>query len=160
MDVPCAFAAGIFSRPSFSFRPSVIALTSVPLSCNSNPVSANTSVRHRRSFSRSDSYEQLYCFRYQSRDKLEQVWDPFLLNTEYARMGLPNRAWKVDHSNAQFSMCDTYPPLFYVPRSSTTAMLIGSSQFRSHGRLPVLTYLHANGVIENVSRLRIYSRRL
>ena len=109
-----------------------------------------------RSFSRSDSYEHLYCFRYQSRDKLEQVWDPFLLNTEYARMGLPNRAWKVDHSNAQFGICDTYPPLIYVPRSSTTAMLIGSSQFRSHGRLPVLTYLHANGVIQNVSHLQTY----
>jgi myotubularin-related protein 6/7/8 len=43
-------------------------------------------------------------------------------------------------------MCDTYPPLIYVPTSATKPMIIGSSKFRSRARLPVLTYLHPNGV--------------
>lgn len=36
------------------------------------------------------------------------------------------------------------PKHIYVPAEATTAMLIGSSRFRSKARLPVLTYLHSN----------------
>lgn len=36
------------------------------------------------------------------------------------------------------------PKQIYVPAEATTAMLIGSSRFRSKARLPVLTYLHSN----------------
>jgi len=43
-------------------------------------------------------------------------------------------------------LCDTYPEELYVPASASTAVLIGSSRFRSRGRLPVLTYLHHNKV--------------
>ena len=93
-----------------------------------------------------DSYEKLYCFFYQAPGYLEKIWDPFLLATEYMRMGVPNRDWKVEDGNSNFDLCDTYPPLIYVPTLSTKAMLIGSSKFRSRGRLPVLTYLHSNGV--------------
>ncbi|CAF2973142.1 unnamed protein product [Rotaria sp. Silwood2] len=92
-----------------------------------------------------DSYEKLYCFLYQAPNYLEKIWDPFLLATEYIRMGVPNHDWKVEDSNSNFDMCDTYPPLIYVPTSTTKSMLIGSSKFRSRGRLPVLTYLHPNG---------------
>lgn len=41
-------------------------------------------------------------------------------------------------------LCDTYPRLLYVPVGVSKAMLVGSSKFRSKGRLPVLTYLHPN----------------
>ncbi|CAF2134637.1 unnamed protein product [Rotaria magnacalcarata] len=92
-----------------------------------------------------DSYEKLYCFLYQAPNYLEKVWDPFLLATEYMRMGVPNLEWKVEDNNSNFEMCDTYPPLIYVPTSTTKSMLLGSSKFRSRGRLPILTYLHPNG---------------
>lgn len=36
------------------------------------------------------------------------------------------------------------PRKIYVPSEASTAMLIGSSRFRSKARLPVLTYLHSN----------------
>lgn len=36
------------------------------------------------------------------------------------------------------------PRQMYVPAEASTAMLIGSSKFRSKARLPVLTYLHSN----------------
>lgn len=41
-------------------------------------------------------------------------------------------------------MCDTYPRYLYVPASATTTTLIGSSRFRSKGRLPVLSFLYKN----------------
>jgi myotubularin-related protein 6/7/8 len=62
------------------------------------------------------------------------------------RMGVPNRDWRVEDGNSNFDMCDTYPPLIYVPTLTTKPLLIASSKFRSRGRLPVLTYLHHNGV--------------
>ena len=62
------------------------------------------------------------------------------------RMGVPNQDWKIEDGNSNFDLCDTYPPLIYVPVLTSKAMLIGSSKFRSRGRLPVLTYLHPNGV--------------
>ncbi|CAF1474994.1 unnamed protein product [Adineta steineri] len=94
---------------------------------------------------KAESHEKLYCYLYQAPNYLEKIWDPFLLATEYMRMGVPNRDWKVEDSNSNFDMCDTYPPIIYVPMSTTKQMLIGSSKFRSRGRLPVLTYLHPNG---------------
>ena len=63
-------------------------------------------------------------------------------------MGVPNPEWKVEDSNTNFGICDTYPPLIYVPSSTTKSMILASSKFRSRGRLPVLTYLHPNGVCE------------
>jgi myotubularin-related protein 6/7/8 len=93
-----------------------------------------------------DSYEKLYCFLYQAPHHLEKVWDPFSLATEYMRMGVPSPEWKVEDSNEQFELCQTYPRIIYVPASTTKSMLLASSKFRSRGRLPVLTYLHHNGV--------------
>ena len=93
-----------------------------------------------------DANEKLYCFLYQAPRHLEKVWDPFSLATEYMRMGVPSPEWKVDDSNTHFEICDTYPPIIYVPASTSKAMLLSSSKFRSRGRLPVLTYLHHNGV--------------
>lgn len=67
-------------------------------------------------------------------------------------MGLPNQHWKIDDGNSNFDLCDTYPPLIYVPTSTSKAMLLGSSKFRSRGRLPVLSYCHPNGVRKNEGR--------
>jgi len=97
---------------------------------------------------KTDSYDKLYCFLYQAPNYLEKIWDPFLLPTEFMRMGVPNLEWKTEDCNSNFEMCDTYPPWLFVPTSTTKAMLLGSSKFRSRGRLPVLTYLHSNGVIK------------
>jgi myotubularin-related protein 6/7/8 len=93
-----------------------------------------------------DSYDKLYCFLYQAPNHVAKVWDPFSLETEYMRMGVPNRDWRVEDGNQHFDICDTYPPLIYAPTSATRVILVGSSKFRSRGRLPVLTYLHPNGV--------------
>ncbi|GFR60593.1 myotubularin-related protein [Elysia marginata] len=58
------------------------------------------------------------------------------------RMGAPNEHWVITNLNSQYELCDTYPSLLYVPANATTPVLVGSSKFRSRGRLPVLSYLH------------------
>ena len=73
------------------------------------------------------------------------------------RMGIPNHDWKVDDINSNFDLCDTYPPLICVPTSTTKAMLFGSSKFRSGSRLPVLSYLHSNGVKDKFMLIFIYN---
>lgn len=55
-------------------------------------------------------------------------------------------------------LCDTYPKYLYVPSSASTNVLLGSSKFRSKGRLPVLSYLHKNKVIYSIAVDVFYSR--
>ncbi|XP_063699904.1 myotubularin-related protein 6 isoform X2 [Culicoides brevitarsis] len=92
-------------------------------------------------------YENLYCFQYQSRtDDLPKTagWDFFRLENEFKRMKVPNSEWTLSTLNQNYELCDTYPKQIYVPALASTAMLLGSSRFRSKGRLPALTYLHPN----------------
>ncbi|CAL8081785.1 unnamed protein product [Orchesella dallaii] len=94
-----------------------------------------------------ESIEALYCFRYsQGIEDLprEAGWSLFDLQTEFERMGVPNETWTMTLLNKEYELCDTYPRYLYVPTSAPTNVLIGSSRFRSRGRLPVLTYLHQN----------------
>ncbi|XP_049938411.1 myotubularin-related protein 6 isoform X1 [Schistocerca serialis cubense] len=91
--------------------------------------------------------EDLYCFHYTSstEDIPKQAgWNFFDLQSEYQRMRVPNDQWSLTLLNKDYEVCDTYPRSLYVPASASTSMLIGSSKFRSKGRLPVLTYLHHN----------------
>ncbi|XP_058834497.1 myotubularin-related protein 8 isoform X2 [Topomyia yanbarensis] len=91
--------------------------------------------------------KNLYCFQYTSTAKeLPKVtgWDYFKLENEFKRMSVPNEQWSLCTLNQNYELCDTYPQLLYVPTETSTAMLLGSSRFRSKGRLPALTYLHCN----------------
>ncbi|XP_065077217.1 myotubularin-related protein 8 isoform X2 [Ochlerotatus camptorhynchus] len=91
--------------------------------------------------------KNLYCFQYTSHAKeLPKTvgWDYFKLETEFKRMRAPNDQWSLCMLNKNYELCDTYPQQLYVPAEASTAMLLGSSRFRSKGRLPALTYLHSN----------------
>ncbi|XP_055602796.1 myotubularin-related protein 8 isoform X2 [Uranotaenia lowii] len=91
--------------------------------------------------------KNLYCFQYSTAAKeLPKVtgWDYFKLENEFRRMRVPNDQWSLCTLNQNYELCDTYPQQLYVPSESSTAMLLGSSRFRSKGRLPALTYLHPN----------------
>ncbi|XP_031616329.1 myotubularin-related protein 6 isoform X3 [Contarinia nasturtii] len=91
--------------------------------------------------------QNLYCFQYtSSNEELPKStgWDFFSLETEFKRQHVPNDRWTLCNLNKTYELCDTYPRQIYVPTEATTAMLIGSSKFRSKARLPVLTYLHSN----------------
>lgn len=92
--------------------------------------------------------EDLYCFHYTDVvDRLQRAdgWAHYSLRGEYQRMGVPNDAWCLTGLNEDYELCDTYPKHLYVPTTASKTVLIGSSRFRSKGRLPVLSYLHHNG---------------
>nr|CAD7266644.1 unnamed protein product [Timema shepardi] len=91
--------------------------------------------------------KDLFCFRYTSgTEDIPQGagWNFFDLQSEFQRMGAPNDQWSLSLLNKDYELCDTYPRYLYVPSSASTTLLLGSSRFRSKGRLPVLTYLHKN----------------
>lgn len=95
------------------------------------------------------SIDKLYCFNYSpGKEDYEKStgWDFFKLENEFKRMRVPNDRWTLCSQNQNYDLCDTYPRQIYVPSAANTAMLIGSSRFRSKGRLPALTYLHSNKV--------------
>lgn len=94
--------------------------------------------------------EDLYCFHYTScnEEMSKNVgWNFFDLQAEYQRMSAPNNYWCLTTINKEYEICDTYPRYLYVPSTVTTPVLVGSSRFRSKGRLPVLSYLHKNHAV-------------
>ncbi|KAH6936396.1 hypothetical protein HPB50_016456 [Hyalomma asiaticum] len=89
----------------------------------------------------------LYCFHYTASNEdltKSMGWNKFDFQAEYVRMGVPNTYWSATNINQDYEICDTYPRHLYVPSVASTAILVGSSQFRSKGRLPVLSYLNKN----------------
>lgn len=53
----------------------------------------------------------------------------------------------VIYTNYYLQLCDTYPRHIYVPTCAKRVQIIGSSKFRSRGRLPVLSYLHSSNQV-------------
>lgn len=98
-------------------------------------------------FIASVNIQSLYCFQYTSSSE-ELVksagWEFFKLENEYKRMKVPNNEWQSTSMNKDYALCDTYPNLLFVPNAADKTVLLGSSRFRSKGRLPALTYLHPN----------------
>ncbi|CAG9130462.1 unnamed protein product [Plutella xylostella] len=91
--------------------------------------------------------DELYCFHYKSTPEdlpKSAGWHYFDMHTEFQRMNVPNEHWVLCTANKDYELCDTYPSEFYVPARATTAILLGSANFRSRGRLPALSYLHSN----------------
>ncbi|CAG9864729.1 unnamed protein product [Phyllotreta striolata] len=91
--------------------------------------------------------EDLYCFSYTP--PVEEIrrfvgWSFHDLQEEYRRMDVPNAEWSLTNLNVDYQLCDTYPRVLFVPSSASDRVLLGSSRFRSKGRLPVLSYLHKN----------------
>ncbi|XP_070554043.1 phosphatidylinositol-3,5-bisphosphate 3-phosphatase MTMR6-like isoform X2 [Ptychodera flava] len=89
--------------------------------------------------------QDLYAFHYNAPNlqiSKSLGWDLFDIETDFSRMGLPNDTWSLTSINKDYDICDTYPRKLYVPSSVSTHMLVGSSKFRSRGRLPALSYLH------------------
>ncbi|KAL8621063.1 hypothetical protein ACOMHN_040588 [Nucella lapillus] len=95
-------------------------------------------------FSRPSSIENLYAFHFTAADEWNQSfgWKFYDAQSEYLRMGVPSAGWTLTNLNKNYELCDTYPSFLYVPSVASTPTLVGSSKFRSRGRLPALSYLH------------------
>ncbi|CAL8334038.1 unnamed protein product [Lota lota] len=95
--------------------------------------------------SRPESYSELYCLSINpntNQEEREKSWSLVLPSQDYQRMGLPNNLWVATAANSEYKMCDSYPAQLFVSRWASPAILMGSSRFRSRGRLPVLSYFH------------------
>ncbi|XP_029852722.1 myotubularin-related protein 8 isoform X4 [Aquila chrysaetos chrysaetos] len=77
-----------------------------------------------------------------SKENRETGWKLIDLKVDYQRMGIPNDYWEITDVNKDYEICNTYPPEIVVPRAANKAVVIGSSRFRSRGRIPVLSYLY------------------
>eukprot|EP00911_Craspedida_sp_UC1_P002155 UC1_evm3s1656 len=55
----------------------------------------------------------------------------------------PAAAWRCTDINASFHICPTYPPTLWVPSTIDDVTLTAAAEFRSKGRIPVLSYLHS-----------------
>ena len=70
------------------------------------------------------------------------------LCADFARMGVAlgsdsSCALRVTELNATFSMCPTYPRQIVVPAAASDAHVKAVASFRSKGRLPICSYVHA-----------------
>ncbi|ETP44802.1 hypothetical protein F442_08679 [Phytophthora nicotianae P10297] len=69
------------------------------------------------------------------------------LYEDFARMGVALRdgssPYRVTELNASFSMCPTYPRELVVPAAASDSEVGAVASFRSKGRLPVCSYVHA-----------------
>ncbi|NXS35515.1 MTMR8 protein, partial [Pomatostomus ruficeps] len=89
--------------------------------------------------------EELYAFSYNpktSKESREMGWKLIDVKLDYQRMGIPNEGWEITDINKDYEVCSTYPPELVVPRAASRAVVMGSSRFRSRGRIPVLSYLY------------------
>jgi len=53
--------------------------------------------------------------------------------------------------NEDFSLCPTYPKMLVVPKSIDDEVLRKVAEFRSRGRIPVLSYKHVNQVLLSIA---------
>ncbi|KAJ2313341.1 phosphatidylinositol-3-phosphatase ymr1 [Coemansia sp. Cherry 401B] len=89
------------------------------------------------------SLAQLYAFDYGHSES------GFDMRREFERQGVgaegAGRFWRLSEINGGFQLCATYPALVGVPAKISDTTLTYAARYRSKGRLPVLSYLHANG---------------
>ena len=64
------------------------------------------------------------------------------LESEWARMRVTERGWRVTAINQGYELCETYPTSLVVPAAVTDDALSAAAAFRSKGRVPALTWLH------------------
>jgi len=72
-------------------------------------------------------------------------WNIYNLESEFSRqsvLGVTESEWRVSNVNSNYSKCGSYPGLIVVPRSISDEVLNNCFAFRSHGRIPALTWKH------------------
>lgn len=50
--------------------------------------------------------------------------------------------WKISKINEQYEICDSYPAVWAVPAQVTDDDIKAVANFRSRGRIPVLSWIH------------------
>lgn len=53
-----------------------------------------------------------------------------------------NDTWRITRINESYGVCDSYPAVWAVPKSTSDDLLKQACLFRSRNRLPVLSWIH------------------
>lgn len=71
-------------------------------------------------------------------------WNVYSVKNEFSRQGISSSGdgWRFTRINTKYEMCDTYPHILVVPATATDDDLKQVAQFRSKGRIPVLSWIH------------------
>ncbi|KAL1455314.1 hypothetical protein WDU94_009417 [Cyamophila willieti] len=72
----------------------------------------------------------------------ENGWNIHEPIAELKRMGVPNDMWKISRINENYEICDSYPTVLAIPTQVTDEDIRVIAQFRSRGRIPVLSWIH------------------
>lgn len=72
----------------------------------------------------------------------ENGWNIHEPIAELKRMGVPNDMWKISRINENYEICDSYPTVLAIPSQVTDDDIHSIAQFRSRGRIPVLSWIH------------------
>ncbi|CAF4372801.1 unnamed protein product, partial [Rotaria socialis] len=73
---------------------------------------------------------------------IQDGWTAFSVESEFSRLQAISDEWRISDVNKNFAVCETYSERLVVPKSVSDDQLKRSAEFRSHGRFPVLCYLH------------------
>lgn len=87
---------------------------------------------------------KLTFFTFEYKEKFSQNgWHVYEPVAEYMRLNsVITETWKVTRINENYELCDTYPTILVVPSAASDEDLKQVAQFRSKGRIPVLSWLH------------------
>lgn len=75
-------------------------------------------------------------------DEQRSRWEDLDICAEYTRMGV-SKNWRQTDVNSDYSVCDTYPQVLYVPACISDTHVRLAAQHRSQGRFPILSYYAA-----------------
>ncbi|KAK7475886.1 hypothetical protein BaRGS_00032854 [Batillaria attramentaria] len=73
---------------------------------------------------------------------LENGWDAFQPEIEFARYKEVSEDWRLSYVNKDFSVCPSYPHAVIVPKTVDDDTVYKAAAFRSGGRFPVFSFFH------------------
>lgn len=89
------------------------------------------------------SGEKLFAHYYTEKFTQFDGWSIYEPVAELNRiLGRNNDAWRITRINDKYTVCESYPSVWAVPRPATDELIKQCAAFRSRGRLPVLSWIH------------------
>lgn len=86
--------------------------------------------------------EKLFAFSYMEKFPVDG-WTIYEPVAELNRLlGRNNDAWRITRMNDKYTVCESYPAAWAVPRVASDDIIKAVATFRSRGRLPVLSWIH------------------
>ena len=71
-------------------------------------------------------------------------WHALDVHADFARLGVPNRHWRISQANAVYELCPSYPPLLAVPTVMSDEEMAQVGSFRERRRVPILCWRHVH----------------